>query len=462
MMPAFDEPTLTERISLYWSNAEFDQIPPSVIAITKRFVLDTVAVGIAAAGTDVVGNAVQAAVEMAGVSRSGASIWGRPERLPPDYAALVNGTACHVLELDDYGGCGHSGAVVIPAALALVCEQRVIGKDFLMAVLAGYDVASRVMAGVGGYRPHTRQGWHSTGTCGSFAAAAAAARIMRLETAHFASALGIAGSFTGGIWSFLVDGSMTKRLHCGMAARTGVSAAFLSRSGMTGPRYVLEAEWGGFYSTYGRADARPELTLEGLGQSFGIMDAGMKPYPCCRDMHHAIDGIIAILKETGRDHRAIAAIRVHGSEQTVRQFSKRDINTLLDAQFSFPYCLAVAALSGAAGLSQFIPLRTSEPEIGRLMDVVEIVADRPLAAGEYPSVEVLFEDGRKLAKDVRFAKGAPQNPLSDEELAEKAEELIAPVLGYARCRDVMNAVAVMEDLQHMSEFVQLLQPEIGR
>src|SRR5581483_1196884 len=140
---------------------------------------------------------------------AGASVvWGRHATLPAALAAMVNGTAAHALELDDFGGCGHSGAVVLPVVLAFAGRGGISGKDALMAILAGYDLAARTLEGSGGYRPHNDKGWHSTGTCGSFGAAAAAARLLRLDAERFADALGIAGTFTGGIWAFLADGAM--------------------------------------------------------------------------------------------------------------------------------------------------------------------------------------------------------------------------------------------------------------
>ena len=210
-----------------------------------------------------------------------------------------------------------------------------------MALLAGYDLAARVLEGAGGYRPHNDLGWHSTGTCGSFGAAAAAARILKLDGARFADALGIAGTFTGGIWAFLADGAMTKRFHPGKTAENGLSAALLAQAGMTGPRQVLEAEWGGFFSTYSPGIATPEATLDGLGKEFRIDRSGMKPYACCRGLHAGIDALFQIMAETNADAGAIRRMIVHGNAQFCRQFDRLRPSNLLDAQFSMQYALSV-------------------------------------------------------------------------------------------------------------------------
>jgi 2-methylcitrate dehydratase PrpD len=325
-----------------------------------------------------------------------------------------------------------------------------------MGLLAGYDLAARVLEGAGGYRPHNDLGWHSTGTCGSFGAAAAAARILKLDPARFADALGIAGTFTGGIWAFLADGAMTKRFHPGKAAENGFSAALLAQAGMTGPRQVLETQWGGFFSTYAHGIATPEATLDGLGKEFRIDRSGMKPYASCRGLHAGLDVLFQIMRETGCDASAILRMIVHGNAQFRLQFNRPEPVNLLDRQFSMQYALAVGAVSGRATLDQFQPERTTEPEIRRLMASTTLLADRTITPGDYPPVEVVFSDGRSIERHVQFAKGAPQNPLSDQELAAKVASLIDPVLGEVRRREITAAVAGLDQLGDVQTLTRLL------
>ena len=198
--------TLTESLANYWTAARFEDLPGDTVRLAKRFLIDTLAAGIAGANTDVA-DAVLAAAQagMEGAAGS-AAIWGRSEKLPAPMAALVNGTSAHALELDDFGGCGHSGAVVIPALCALAGQHDFTGKEALCALVAGYDLAARTLEGAGGYRPVNDLGWHSTGICGSFGAAAVSAKLLGLDQERFADALGIAGTFTGGIWASLDSG----------------------------------------------------------------------------------------------------------------------------------------------------------------------------------------------------------------------------------------------------------------
>ncbi len=451
--------TLTESMADYWSAARYEDLPAETVRLAKRFLIDTLAAGIAGAKTEVV-DAVLGAAQSASESKHGsAAIWGRKETLPAPMAAMVNGTAAHALELDDFGGCGHSGAVVTPALCALAGRVQFSGKEAITALVAGYDLAARTLEGAGGYRPVNDLGWHSTGICGSFGAAAASAKLLGLDAEKFADALGVAGTFTGGIWAFLADGAMTKRFHPGKAAENGLTAALLAQGGMTGPRKVLEADWGGFYSTYVKSIATPEATLVGLGTEFRIARSGMKPYACCRGLHACQDALFELMGELGAGSTQIAGLVVHGNDQYRVQFDRLEIGNMLDAQFSIQYALAVGATSGRGTLDQFSPLRTSDPEVQRLMRATTVLADRTLKAGEYPPLELVLADGRRAERHIKFAKGAPERPLTDAELKVKVDSLLVPALGAARARELSECIANLESVKDFREVIRLLVPD---
>jgi len=451
--------TLTESMAGYWSAARYEDLPPETVRLAKRFLLDTLAAGIAGARSDVVDAALAAAQSAVESTTGSAALWGRTETLPAPMAAMVNGTAAHALELDDFGGCGHSGAVVTPALCALAGRVTFSGKEAITALVAGYDLAARTLEGAGGYRPVNELGWHSTGICGSFGAAAASAKLLGLDAERFADALGVAGTFTGGIWAFLADGAMTKRFHPGKAAENGLTAALLAQAGMTGPRQVLEAEWGGFYSTYAKGTATPEATLAGLGKEFRIARSGMKPYACCRGLHACQDALFELMPELGVDSTQIAGMAVHGNDQYRLQFDRLEINGMLDAQFSIQYALAVGATSGRGTLDQFSPLRTNEPEVQRLMRATKVLADRVVKPGEYPPLELILSDGRRAERHIKFAKGAPERPLTDAELQVKVDSLLVPALGAARAKELADCIAALESVQDFREVIRLLVPE---
>lgn len=453
------EKSLTETLAGYWSGAQYEHLPADTIRLAKRFLLDTLAAGIAGAHSEVVDAALGAAQASVEATAGSAALWGRTETLPAPMAAMVNGTAAHALELDDFGGCGHSGAVVIPALCALAGRLDFSGRDAITALVAGYDLAARTLEGAGGYRPVNDLGWHSTGICGSFGAAAVSAKLLQLDAGRFADALGIAGTFTGGIWAFLADGAMTKRFHPGKASENGLSAALLAQAGMTGPRRVLEAEWGGFYATYARGIACPEATLASLGTEFRIARSGMKPYACCRGLHACQDALFELMGELGFGADNIAAMVVHGNDQYRLQFDRPEIGNMLDAQFSIQYALAVGATSGRGTLEQFSPLRDGEAEIQRLMRATRVLSDRTIEPGDYPPLEIVLADGTRTERHVKFARGAPERPLTDAELQIKVDSLLVPALGATRARELTESIARLESIRSFREVIRLLVPE---
>lgn len=452
--------SLTEVLAAYWSAASYRDLPDEVTGAAKRFLLDTIGAGVAGADTAVSVAAREASVDalqpVAGSLDNASILWGTPWRLPPPQAALVNGTSAHALELDDFDGCGHSGAVVIPAVCAMADRIGASGEQTLTAIVAGYDLAARVLEGAGGYRPHNDLGWHSSGTCGSFGAAAGVAHLLSLDAATFTHALGIAGTFTGGIWAFLADGAMTKRFHPGKAAENGLTATLLARAGMTGPRFVLDAEWGGFFSTYAGQAATPEATIAGLGVDFRILASGIKPYACCRGMHGCIDSLLDTMTSEGFDHRSIERMIVHGDGRMNRQFGRQRIDTLLDAQFSLPYALAVAAESGRATLDQFEPLRHADPVIHTLMSATTVTTGRSLAPGQNPELEVWLRDGRRLSHQTPVGRGGARRPLPDADVVAKARSLIGPVLGDARAEAIVAQVQTLDAIEDVRALTALL------
>lgn len=212
------QPSLTERLATHWADLPFEQIPTDVVERVKDNILDTLAVALAGAGTDEATRVNGALADVQG-NGSGSLVWGTPHRLSPAHAALANGTAAHARDFDDGGGPGHAGSTVLPAAIAVAEATGADGPALIAATIAGYDIGYRTLQSLGGFAAHTDRGWHSSGTMGSFAAAAASAKVLGLDAERFADALGIAGSFTGGVWAFIDDGAWTKRIHPGKAGR---------------------------------------------------------------------------------------------------------------------------------------------------------------------------------------------------------------------------------------------------
>jgi 2-methylcitrate dehydratase PrpD len=434
--------TLTGQLSRFVSDLQYEDLPAAVVQRAKSALLDTLGAALGGVGT-AEGDRVLAAMRDCALGDK-ASCWGTRTRSTVPGAALINGTLAHARELDDYGGCGHSGAVVIPAAIAVGEHHRISGKTLLASVVAGYDVAARVMDAAGTYRLHNARGWHSTGTVGSFGSGAAAAKALGLDAAQTAHAIGIAGSFTGGLWAFIADGAMTKRLHAGKAAENGVLAAYLARHGFTGPAEILEAPWGGFLSTYvpGQSDAAAATAQ--LGQTYGIMRSGIKPFACCAGIHAPLGALLDLAAEQALSACHVARITVRGTAQAARQLGKQRVETTLDAQMSLPYSFAVALLTGRASRAEYDDRMLSDPAVRELASRVELVEDPAFEEETAKVVEIETLDGRRYTAAHQFAKGHANNPLSAGEIDAKFASLATPVLGQAAADRVRTIIDGLE------------------
>jgi 2-methylcitrate dehydratase PrpD len=429
--------TLSGHLAAFVAGLRYEQLPRDVVDRAKSAVLDTLGASLAGVATPE-GRRTVAALNACAPGDL-CTIWGSRVRAGVPGAALANGTHAHARELDDYGGCGHSGAVVVPAAVAAGEHRGISGAALLTAIVAGYDVAARVMDAAGTYKRHNARGWHSTGTVGSFGAAAAAAKALDLDAAATAHAIGIAGSFTGGLWAFIVDGAMTKRLHAGKAAENGVLAAYLAAQGFTGPAEILEAPWGGFLSTYDGGPDDPDAVTADLGRRYLIMRSGIKPFACCAAIHAPLGALQELIARHGVSAAQVARITVRATAYAVGQLGKRDVETTLDAQMSLPYSFAVALRTGRAGLEEYGDRMLRDPDVRALASRVRLVED-PAFGEETPKVvEVETIDGRRFTAAQEFARGHARNPLPPDDVEKKFLGLAAPVLG-ARGADRVRAV----------------------
>lgn len=448
--------TASAQLASFVANLSFDDLPDNVIHAAVRSLVDTLGAAIGGVRSPEA-EMLYAAVPLLGPGVD-STLWGTSRRSSAPTAALVNGTVAHVLEMDDFGGCDHSGAIVVPTVLALAeANPAITGKDLIVAIVAGYDIARRPMEALGGYSSHNGDGWHSTGTCGSFGAAAAAGKILGLSIDHLTSAIGLAGSFTGGLWAFIDDGAMSKRYHAGRAAETGTTAALLAREGFTGPSRIFEAEWGGFLNTYSREGGSVETLTEGLGENFRILKSGIKPYASCRGVHSAIDSLKSLQGEFGFDQSEVAAINVHIDPFGMGMVGGRQTHSLLATQMSLPYGLAVTLSQGDASIRQYTEEKRQDPHIQDALNMVEMRPTDQMSKDEEPVVEVLLKDGRTLSRRVDVALGAPGNPVSDKDLDSKFTSLASMTLSDDQVGSLLVLLRRAPELNDLSELWPLLQ-----
>src|SRR5262245_13122417 len=455
---------VTQQLAEFVVSTALSSMPEEVVDRAKYFVLDYL--GVALRGSLVDSSAAVRAFVDRFAPPGQATIIGCDQGAHPAYAALANGAAAHCIEMDDthQEGSIHLGAPVISALIAASEMQPAGGGEFLAAVVLGYEVAARLAMAVGP-EAHYRRGFHPTGTCGTFGAAAAVARLWGLEARAMAQALGIAGSQAAGSMEFLATGAWTKRFHPGWAAHNGLIAAALARQGFTGPETIIEGT-AGFAQGYSQAP-RPERVTQGLGTSFAILATAVKPHACCRYMQAPIDAILELVRRHNIAANDVAQVTLGIldtafpiiCEPAAIKYAPRSV---VDAQFSMPFGAAVALLYRRASLAEFTPDMVAAPHVRELMQRISHARDPELEQHfprQWPAwAAIELHDGRKVSTTVRYPKGDPQNPLSWDELLAKYQELGRSVLPAERLDEISQRVRSLESTPDVAPLWRLLGP----
>lgn len=445
--------TPVDRLACFVSSLRYEDLPEDVVSRAKIHIADTLGAAIAGARSN------EFAISVKSLRPDGpVRLWGTGLSGSARDAALLNGVAAHAFELDDAGGCDHSGAVVLPALLSTLHEtgHPVDGKRMITAVIAGYDVGRRILEATGGYDAHNGLGWHSTGTCGTLAAAGAAASLLGLDASATRDAITIATSFSSGLWAFIHDGSQAKKLHAGRAAEGGLLAAMLAANGFAGPSQVFDDVWGGFFKTYNRAPCQPELLSEGLGEVWKIKRAVLKPYASCRGAHSAIDALEDILLETGRDAGDIQAIDLRMSAMLKDMCGAKVGATMAPTQMSLPYALAARCVFGTAGLKAYTEERRKHADVHALMDRIGVHLDDTMDAMAEPVVTVTFRDGQKMDRMVPRATGSAERPMTPVAIESKFRELAGMSLTSDSVNALWQALANLEQVADCREIEALM------
>jgi len=343
--------------------------------------------------------------------------------------ALINGTAAHTVEVDDIfrDGIYHPGAPTIAAARAL--------GESLRPVVVGYEISTRIGAAMG--KAHYKH-WHNTGTIGCFGAAAAAAEALELNKEQFAHALATVTTFAAGLQQAFRMDSMSKPLHAGRAAEAGVSAALMAREGVTGSLDVMQ----GFAAAMGD---KPDWDkgLATLGEDFHITRMTFKNHACCGHTFAAIDGALELKKRMQLKPDDIEKIEVATYKAGVEVAGYENPATPAEGRFSLKYVVATALTHGSVRLAAFSPERLSDQGTRQVMQKTSVTVD--------PELEAAFPHKRQARVAIRargrreeFLQptriGDPEAPLSDRALEEKYFELVVPVIGEAKAREVLQSL----------------------
>jgi 2-methylcitrate dehydratase PrpD len=369
-------------------------------------------------------------------------ILGRGSAVQAPAAALANGALAHAFELDSLtrpGAGAHPGATVLPPALAVAQQPGVnaTGRDLIAAFVAGNEVMIRIGRATG----HTNEarGFHAPGTTGPFGAAVACGHLLGLDAATMTNAIGIARSLAGGLLEFAKgDGGMVKRLHLGRASEAGVLAASLAQAGFTGPKTVLEGQFG-FLRVFCTTFDESELT-KGLVRDFVTSSTVLKRYPVHATAHAAVRAVRDLQAEHGFVGNEIEAITVTGNRRMVERHAIAEPADLMLAQYSIPFCVSLALFREARDPESFDESALADPQIRALTRRVRIVPEAGIAHGAMGStVTVTLADGG------RFERHVESGLLESGELADKFTRLARGRLGEAGAATLFARLQRLED-----------------
>jgi 2-methylcitrate dehydratase PrpD len=442
---------LSRELAEFIAGVRYENLPPETIRLARLALLDWLGSALGGGREEPALMALRVLGAQGGSPQ--ATLLPSGEKTSALNAALGNGIASHILELDDVhrGSIVHAGAVVMPAALATAEMLHANGRKLIEAIVAGYELAIRVGEAVS---PSHYYYWHNTGTCGTFGACAAAGKLLGLGPEQMVWALGNAGTQAAGFWEFLRDGAMSKHLHPGKAAQNGLLAALLAKEGFTGAQAILEGEKG-----FCRAMA-PEFNLALITGSLGqppyrIEGNSFKIHSSCRHTHPAVDIVLDLIARHSISPAQVAGIEVRTYQTALDITANPEPQTIYAAKFSLPFCVALALTQGSCALADFSEENLRNPEIRGLMGRVRLIVDEHLDSlhpAKWPAtVTLTMTSGEVHQGRTDFPLGDPENPADAEMLLAKFRRLASRAWTEPKVEALLAAVLSLEKVKDVAE-----------
>jgi 2-methylcitrate dehydratase PrpD len=436
-----------QKLVSHLASLRIDKLPASAVANARWCFLDSLGCGLF--GADKEWTRILAAEIESDRAQGACTVFGSSRRAAAPAAALCNGTASHGFELDDLldEAIVHPGAIIVPAALAAAESSGASGADVVLGVIAGYEVLNRVGLALGMEPAH--RGFHKTSLAGPIGAALAAGVVMKLEEPQLKSAIGLACATASGIKTFAVGegGGMMKRMHAGRAAESGVRMAQLGARGFSGPPNAVESRFG-LLEVFGGEGAKPEALDADIGSRWAVENVYVKVYPCCSWIQSSVQQLAAL---RGRSPLAPADIR--RIEIGTNSYARRMNGTVLPAdtmgaQYSIPYCAALALTGDPADPAMYGDAVLDDPARRALAQRVELVVDDEMEA-LYPQhygsrVRVELANGDVRMSKVLDPHGMPADPVTEAERVEKFRRLASSQLRPTEVDRVIEIVCSLE------------------
>jgi 2-methylcitrate dehydratase PrpD len=454
------ETTYTEQVAHYCSNTRLEDIPPPIQERAKYVILDGIGCGVY--GSQLPWSQILTGT-IAPLSAGGPStVWGTDLRVPPDHAALLNGSFIQGFELDDAHSVGglHECANVVPAALS--CSDLidgVSGAELLTAIITGFEVGPRVGMCVGAARILER-GWHGGAVVGIFGAAAAGGRVLGLTKGQMIHALGIAGTQAAGLMAAQY-GSMVKRMHHGKSPQGGFYAAALARNGYTGIENVFEEPYGGYCSTFTGSLAGCDLSqlTDGLGTRYEVDRIKLKSYSCNGSVHPSLEAIRAIRKRrpfTGADVRAITVRCTKATFGHVGWRYNPSAASITSAQMNLSFGIAAMIETGEAFVDQYTEETIRSPRLAEIAEKVAVVHEPEFdklgpTHRHHTEFTIEFTDGCRESEIV-----VARQPVTNEMVLKKYDRLAQEALSVGQAEELKQCILHMEKLPDVRILSRLL------
>jgi 2-methylcitrate dehydratase PrpD len=460
VQPAFPQvPKLTEYASQFVVNTKYPDIPPPVIELGKKSILD--ALGLALSGSKAeTAVLIREYVKPFDFHADGVTVLGSAAKIPPRFAAFANGVAIHVDDFDDtqlavakdrvYGLLVHPTVCVLPAALALAELQGKNGRDLLLAYHLGVEVECKIAEAIS--PRHYEDGFHSTGTCGVFGAAAACAKLKGFDVEQTVRAFAIAASHAAGLRENF--GTMMKAFQAGHATESGVVAADFAALGWTGAGQILEAQRGFFHAYGGGYD--PDSIVDKLGKPWTFQTPGVsiKPFPSGSLTHPGMTEMLRLIQANSIRASAVARVDVGTNRNMPNTLIHHHPKNGLEAKFSMEFCMAILLLDGKADLTKFTDANVNRPEVQDMIGKIHFYADPEAERAGYDKmttiIKITLKDGRTISGRADFGKGSPTNPMSYDEVAEKFRGCAAfAEWPTTKATQVVDLVRRIEDISNI-------------
>lgn len=463
---AIDAIGLTHEVANFVHGAKSANLPAVVVENGKKSILD--GLGLALSGSVATsGEYVRRHLDDIGITSGTATVIGTDRKVPPRFAAFANGVGIHADDYDDtqlavakdrvYGLLTHPTAPALPAALAMGETLGASGADIMLAYHIGVEVECKIAEAIN--PRHYQTGFHATATCGTYASAAAAGRLMGLNVEQLLRALSIAGSQSAGLRENF--GTMTKPFHAGRSSESGVAAAQFSSYGWTAAPTILEAPRGFFSAAGGGYDENAISGKLGNPWTFDSPGISIKPHPSGSLTHPGMTEMLRLIKEHGIKAADVEHVRVGTNHNMPNALIHHRPQNELQAKFSMEFCMAILLIENRAGLNEFTDEVVQRDDVKAMINKVDfVVDDRAEAAGYHlmtSYIDIRMKDGRTISGMADFGKGSPANPMSYDEVSTKFLECAEFARwDMGKAREVVGMVAEFERLADIRKLMALV------